>query len=172
GVAGAEIGVDHAGDPPRPEGPRLFERKRRREAVAVLRRIGKDLPAGLAGIDGLIEVVERRRSTDRDPGELNERPVRVEADGSSVGAVVVHTDLEIAAKDPVFGLLPAVEPRIGAGPHVEVSTVGSVLVAGAAGASNREGNGAGGARLEWPVCEIIGGLTSDISARTEAHTGA
>src|SRR5262249_11195205 len=41
-----------------------------------------------------------------------------------------------------------------------------------AGASNREGNGAGGARLEWPVCEIIGGLTTNISADPEADRGA
>src|SRR6516225_6229997 len=59
------LGVDHAGDRHRPERPRLFERKRRREAVTVLRRIGKDLRAAVAVIE-LIEVVERLRSTDRE----------------------------------------------------------------------------------------------------------
>src|SRR6516225_8283273 len=148
GVAGvdaedqvAEVGVDHAGDRPRPERPRLFERKRRRKAVTVLRRIGKDLPAAVAAIargrteerarGRLIEVVERLHRADREPGELDERTVRVEAGGRSVRAVVVHTDLEVAAKGPVLGLLAAVEPRIGAGAHDEVATVGPVPEAGA-----------------------------------------
>src|SRR6516225_3561563 len=101
GVAGvdaedqvAEVGVDHAGDGSRSERPRLFDRERRREAVAELRGVGKDLPAAVTGIargrteerarGRRIEVVERLRGADREPGELDERTVRVEAGGRSV----------------------------------------------------------------------------------------
>src|SRR5262249_4453002 len=49
--------------------------------------------------------------------------------------VVVDPDLQIAAQGAVLGLLPAVEPGIGAGPHGEVLPVKAVLHAGAVGAT-------------------------------------
>src|SRR5262249_36065170 len=111
----------------RPERSRLFERKRRRKAVTVLRRIGKDLPAAAAGSargrskerarGQLIEVVERQRGADREPGELDERPVGAEVRAADLRVVEEHADLEVAAQGPVLGLLPAVEPGIGAGPQ-------------------------------------------------------
>src|SRR5262249_35103838 len=140
----AEIGVEGAGL--RSYGreiPRLFERERRREAVTVLHRIGKDLPAAVAGIargrskvrtrGRLIEVEERLRGADREPGDLDEDPVRAEARARDRRAIVVHADLQVTAQGPVLGLLPAVEPGIGAGPHQEVVPVEPVLLAGDAG---------------------------------------
>src|SRR5262249_11374760 len=73
----AEIRVEGAGlRSPGRETPRLFERERRREAVAVLRGIGKLLPAAVAGIARgrskerarrrLIEVEERLRGAGRE----------------------------------------------------------------------------------------------------------
>src|SRR5262249_16132315 len=63
---------------------------------------------------------------------------------------------------PALGLLPAVEPRIGAGPHQEVGAVEPVLHAG--GASKPQ---VGAARAD--VIEI---LTSNVSADLEADIGA
>src|SRR2546430_17122640 len=123
----AKVSIDHAGGRERrAHATRLFERERRRDAVAKLQRIGKDLPAAVAGIAGerseegargrRVEVEERLRGADREPGELDECAVRVEGRGRICGTVVVHPDLEVAAKGPVLGLLTAVEPRISAGP--------------------------------------------------------
>src|SRR5262249_28091622 len=156
----AEIRVEDAGlRERRPEIPRLFERERRREAVAKLGGIGKHLPAAVTRVARgraeerarrrRIEVEERLRGADREPGELDEGPVRVEARARDVGTVVVHANLQVAPQGPVLGLLPAVEPRIGAGPHQEVCTVDPVLVAGA---------GASATGLERPVravCTVV-----------------
>src|SRR5262249_62408903 len=138
----------------------------------VLRGIGKDLPAAVAGIargrskerarGRLIEVEERLRGADREPGELNEGPVRAEARTRGRGVVVVHADLQVAAQGPVLLLLPAVEPSIGAGPQQEVVAVEPVLLAGDAG--------------KRPVCAarpvVIEIFTTNISADLEADIGA
>src|SRR6516225_10415398 len=159
------------------ETPRLFDRERRREAVAILRGIGEHLPPAVTRVARgraeerarrrRIEVEERLRRADREPGELDERAVGVEARARSQRGVVVHTELQVAAQGPVLGLLPAVEPRIGAGPHQEVGTVDPVLVAGA---------GASATGLEWPVraaCTVVIEIfTTNISADLEADIGA
>src|SRR5262249_2126250 len=97
----------------------------------------------------------------------------VEARGRSVRAVVVHADLEVAAQGPVFGLLAAVEPRIGAGPHDEVATGGPIPVTGAIA---RRVAGARGPRPGGPARAIrTAGLeiqTPDVSADLEADIGA
>ncbi len=139
----AKLGVEYAGvvgrRPPRYRGDRagFFERERRREPVAVLRGIGEDLPAAVTGVARgwaeerarrrRIEVVERLRGADREPSELDEGPVGAKVGVRGAGTVVVHTDLQVAAKGPVLGLLAAVEPGIGAGPHQEVLPVEPVL---------------------------------------------
>src|SRR5262249_34022133 len=120
-----------------------------------------------------VEVEERLRGADREPGELDERPVRVEARATRVRAVVVHTNLEIAAQSPVFGLLPAVEPRICAGAHDPVAALGPVPEAGAIGLGVA---GADLAALERPVravcTEVIEVFPTNISANLEADIGA
>src|SRR5262249_42263276 len=155
------------------ETSRLFDRERRREAVAILRGVGKDLPAAVAGIargrskerarGRLIEVVERLRRADREPGELNEHPVRAEVRGGALRAVVVHTDLQIATQGAVLGLLAAIEPRIGAGPQGEVLPVLPVF-----GADRDTG--------ERPVRHartvVISVFPTNISADLEADIGA
>ena len=77
-------------------------------------------------------------------------------------AIVVYADLEIAAQGPVLGLLPAVEPGIGAGPHQEVVPVEPILHAGSA--------------RHWAVraarAVIIEIFTTNISADLEADIGA
>src|SRR5262249_56055866 len=97
-----------------------------REGIAGLEGIGKGLPAAVTRVARGraeerarrrgVEVEERLRGADREPGELDEGPVRVEARARDRGVVVVHADLQVAAQGPVLGLLAAVEPRIGAGP--------------------------------------------------------
>src|SRR5262249_40287072 len=144
----------------------------RREAVAILRGIGKHLPAAVTRVARgraeerarrrRIEVEERLRGADREPGELDEGPVRVEGRARDRGAVVVDTDLQVAAQGSVLGLLPAVDPRIGAGPHQEVGAVDPVLLAGDAGKRP-----VGAARTV--VIEIF---TTNISADLEADIGA
>src|SRR5262249_1656416 len=169
----AEVRVDDAGLRERGPGiPRLFEREGRREAVAILRGIGKDLPATVAAVargrtkEGTrrrrIEGEERLRGTDREPGELDERPVRAEVRVGVLRAVVVHADLEVATQGPVLGLLPAVEPRVGAGPHQEVGAVEPVLHTRDASKPPVEAARAG-------VIEV---LTMDVSADLEADIGA
>src|SRR5262249_18177261 len=139
----AELRIDHAAVQwSRAADAGFLERERRGEAVAELRGIGKHLQATVTGVARgwaeerarrrRIEVVERLCGADRKPSELDERPVRVEARRWYVGRVVVHTDLQVAAKGPVLGLLPAVEPGIGAGPHQEVVPVKPILHAGSA----------------------------------------
>src|SRR5262249_59839362 len=98
------------------------DREGRGEAVAILRGVGKHLPPAVTGVAGVrseerarrrgVEVVERLRGADREPGELDERPVRVEARARDRGVVVVHTDLQVAAQGAVLCLLPPLEPRI------------------------------------------------------------
>src|SRR6516165_11300462 len=154
------------------ETPWLFDRERRREAVAILRGIGEHLPPAVTRVARgraeerarrrRIEVEERLRRADRESGELDERPVRVEARARDRWAVVVHADLQIAAQGPVLGLLAAVEPGIGAGPHQEVAPVEPVLLAGNAGKHQ-----VGAARAG--VIEV---LTTNVSADLEADIGA
>src|SRR5262245_63018178 len=155
------------------EAPRLFERERRREAVAILRRISEDLPAAVTGIARVrseerarrrrIEVVERLRGADREPGELDEGPVRVETRARDRGIVVVDTDLQVAAQGAVLGLLAAVEPRIGAGPHQEVVSVEPVLLAGDAG--KRPVRAARTVVIEIFTTNVSADLEADIGAR-------
>src|SRR5262249_2111669 len=110
----------------------------------------------------LIEVEERLRGADREPGELDEGPVRVEARARDRGAIVVHAELQVAAQSPVLGLLPAVEPRIGAGPQQEVVPVEPVLLAGDAGKRP--------VRAARTI--VIKIFTTNISADLEADIGA
>src|SRR5262249_22154 len=118
---------------------RLFERERCREAVAELQGIGKDLPAAVTGVARQrspvrarrrrIEVEERLRGTDGEPGELDEGPVRVEVRAGHLRAVVVQAQLEVGPQGAVLGLLTAVEPGVSAGAHVPVFAVKPVVIA-------------------------------------------
>ena len=105
---------------------RLFERERRRHAVAELSGVSSHLPASVTGVArprnrvrgrrGRVEVVVRRRHAPREASELDERAVGVDrrgAGGRRVGVagreVVRPADVHVRPESAVRGLLTAIQ---------------------------------------------------------------
>ena len=111
GQGADEAGIDDA------QPPRLFERHRRREAVAEVRRIGRDAPAAVTGVFRVggevgddrrrVEVEERRRQTQRKARELDEAAVGVDRLGGR--RVTGVADREVGPQGAPLGLLTGVD---------------------------------------------------------------